>query len=54
MDRRKASSLIAYIGRRITTALPRSLIVLHDLAMVWACWVGLIRSATSSFPATSK
>ncbi len=45
MDRRQAShrtsSLMARIGRRAASVLPRALIVLHDLGMVWACWVGL-------------
>jgi hypothetical protein len=24
-----------------TSALPRSAVVLHDLVMVWLCWLGL-------------
>lgn len=28
-------------GRRTASLLPRMLIVLHDIGMVWACWVGL-------------
>ena len=38
---RTSSSLIAHIGRRAANMLPRVLIVTHDLAMVWVCWVGL-------------
>lgn len=46
MDGRKTSpqtppSLMGRIGRRAAGLLPRMLIVLHDLGMVWACWVGL-------------
>ncbi len=41
MDVRQASPLIVRIGRRVSTLLPRTLIVMHDLGMVWICWVGL-------------
>ena len=46
MDGRQTStqtppSLMGRIGRRAASLLPRMLIVLHDLGMVWVCWVGL-------------
>ena len=45
MDGRQASpqtaSLMGRIGGRAAGLLPRALIVLHDLGMVWVCWVGL-------------
>ncbi len=41
MEGRKTPSLIARINRRASSLLPRTLIVLHDLGMVWVCWVGL-------------
>ena len=41
MDRRQTPSLIAQVGQRVASLLPRALIVLHDLGMVWICWIGL-------------
>ncbi len=41
MDGRQTSSLMGRITRTATSLLPRMLIVLHDLGMVWLCWVGL-------------
>lgn len=45
MDGRQASpptaSLMHRVGGHVANLLPRALIVLHDLGMVWLCWVGL-------------
>jgi FlaA1/EpsC-like NDP-sugar epimerase len=41
LGHRQTPSLIARIGKRAASLLPRSMIVLHDLGMVWICWVGL-------------
>ena len=41
MDGRKTAPLIDGIGRLVARMLPRALIVLHDLGMVWVCWIGL-------------
>ena len=45
MDDLKASpqapSLMARAAHRAAGLIPRALIVLHDLGMVWLCWVGL-------------
>jgi len=32
---------VSWLGQRFTNTLPKALIVLHDLAMVWVCWIGL-------------
>jgi FlaA1/EpsC-like NDP-sugar epimerase len=36
-----SSSLVSRVGRRAASLLPRVLIVVHDVGMVWVCWVGL-------------
>ena len=36
---------------RLSNILPKALIVLHDLAMVWACWIGLNLLRYSLVPA---
>ena len=41
MDARQTTPLIERTFGRIVGWLPRTMIVLHDLGMVWICWIGL-------------